>query len=71
MLIRYCGNGTPTIPEAQVKTFIGIGMKPPNIRNVTTAHGDSAIFCCSVAMPASMAGSMPSAANTGFSASNA
>ncbi len=71
MLSTYCGSGTPTIPDAHVKTFIGIGMKPPSTRKVNTAHGDSTIFACSVAMPDSMAGNMPSAANSGLSASNA
>ncbi len=71
MLRKYCGNGTPTIPDAHVKTFIGIGMKPPSTRKVNTAHGDSAILTCTMAIPPSMLPSMPSAANTGLSASKA
>ncbi|KAG1219644.1 hypothetical protein G6F68_021374 [Rhizopus microsporus] len=71
MLSRYCGIGTPTIPDAHVKTFIGIGMKPPSTRKVNTAHGDSAIFACTVVMPCSIAGSMPIASNSGLIASKA
>src|SRR5690606_16462868 len=71
MLRKYGSSGTPTIPEAQVKTFIGIGMKPPSTRNQNTAQGDSAILAWTVAMPASIPGSMPIIASSGLIASKA
>ena len=61
----------PTMPDAQVNTFIGIGMNPPSTRKPNTAHGDCAIFACSVAMPAFTLSSMPSASSAGRTASNA
>src|SRR5690606_2421308 len=71
MLRKYGSSGTPTIPEAQVKTFIGIGMKPPSTRNQNTAQGDSAILAWTVAMPASIPGSMPIMPSSGLIASKA
>ena len=71
MLARNGSIGTPTMPEAQVKTFIGIGENPASTSIQNTAHGDSIIFAWISAMPDSIPCSMPSAANIGLSASKA
>ncbi len=68
---RYGNHGTPTTPEAQVNTFIGIGANPPATSSQNTAHGDSAIFALIVSMPDSMPPNMPIASNSGLSNSKA
>ena len=43
MLARNGSIGTPTMPDAQVKIFIGIGVNPPSTSSQNAFHGDSAM----------------------------
>lgn len=63
--------GTPTTPEAQVKIFRGMGVKPTITSNQNAFHGDSATTCRRFCTCSSMRALQPSHSISGCKAANA
>ncbi len=71
MLAMNGNRGTPTMPEAQVKNFRGIGVKPASTRIQNAFHGDSIAISRRYTTCSFILCSQPSSANSGLTSSKA